>query len=109
MLRGVPVPVINLRSLVVGDERQAPAGPAARLVSLRAEPRPAALAVDEVLGVREIPLDLLYEVSSVLGAAAQGAIAGFGAADDQPLLFLAATRVVPESVWAALEAALVDR
>jgi purine-binding chemotaxis protein CheW len=108
VLRGVPVPVISVRSLVVG-QRQASGGPAARLVGLRAVPRPAALTVDEVLGVRDLPLDLLYEVSSVFDQAAHGTVAALGAVDDQPLLFLEATRVVPDSVWAVLETAEAGR
>jgi hypothetical protein len=51
-------------------------------------------------------MDLLYELSSVLGPGACGTA---GAVDGDPLLFLTAARLVPDSVWDAMEAAAVGR
>lgn len=106
MLRGVPAPVIEVGILLRRDDGVSAATPsdpnARRFVGMRTGRQPAVLAVDEVIGVRDIPLDLFYDLSSVSGPAAYEAVRGI---DDDPLLFLAAAHVVPESVWAVMESA----
>jgi purine-binding chemotaxis protein CheW len=116
VVRGAAVPVIAVAALLEGHTPGTPGIPdtpaerppsgAARFVSVRADPRPMALDVDAVIGVRDLPLDLLPDVSSVFGAGVRDAVAAIGALDEQPVVFLAATRRVPDSVWDTLESAV---
>ncbi|HEY0588906.1 MAG TPA: chemotaxis protein CheW [Pseudoduganella sp.] len=98
-LRGQAVPVVALSALL-----GAPAGAPARFVSLRLGSRTAALAVDEVIGVRAMPAALLDETPPLLDGGADAQLAGIGARDAELLLVLRAARSVPESVWQALDA-----
>jgi purine-binding chemotaxis protein CheW len=100
VLRGVPVPIIEVRLLLGGDAVASGAAP--RFVGVRTERHPVALAVDEVLGIRDVPMDLLYDLSSVFGPAG---CAGVGVVGEESLLFLTAARVVPETLWTVLEEA----
>jgi hypothetical protein len=58
------------------------------------------LAVDSVVGVRDLPVGSLHDLSSVAGPACDAV----GSAGREPLLLLSVGRVIPDSVWAALEA-----
>jgi purine-binding chemotaxis protein CheW len=80
--RGVAMPVVNVGCLISGRRRRP-----ARLVSVRGGGRPVLLAVDEVLGIRDLPADSLQDLSSL------------GVVDADPLLFLRDARLVPDSVW----------
>ena len=99
VLRGLPVPVVDV-AVLLGGER-APAGGTDRFIGAGAGAQAAALAVDSVVGIRDLPLDLLHDLSSVAGPAC----AAVGAVGREPLLLLSLGRVVPESVLAVLEAA----
>jgi purine-binding chemotaxis protein CheW len=101
VLRGRPVPVVDV-GLLLGGRRAPDDG---RFVGVRTGPQTAALCVDTVVGVRDLPLDLLHDLSSVTGSPACTAV---GAIGREPLLLLAAGRVVPDSVWDALEEAGPD-
>ncbi len=98
-LRGQAVPVVALSALL-----GAPVGAPGRFVSLRLGSRTAALAVDEVIGVRAMPTALLDETPPLLDGGANAQLAGIGARDAELLLVLRAARCVPESVWQALDA-----
>jgi purine-binding chemotaxis protein CheW len=97
VLRGRPVPVVDVGRLLGDRSRRGE-----RFVGVRTGGQTAALAVDTVVGIREVPLDLLHDLSSVTGAETCTAV---GAIGRDPLLWLAAARVIPESVWKALEEA----
>jgi chemotaxis signal transduction protein len=102
VVRGRPVPVVDL-SAVLGDDQpvHATSGPRTRrFVGVRAGTQAAVLAVDQVLGVRDLPLDQLYDLSSVAGPVCSSV----GAVGDEPLLLLSVGRVVPDAMWEALEA-----
>jgi purine-binding chemotaxis protein CheW len=113
VLRGDPAPVVSLRTLIRGTATGGSSGaadrPVTRFVSVYLGAHRVALAVEEVLGVREIPLDLLHDLSSVLGPATSEVVSAVGAVGGEPLLFLSVTRVVPDSVWSALEQDRADR
>ena len=96
VLRGRPVPVVDL-ALLLGGERPVEREP--RFVGVRTGAQPAAVAVDSVVGVRDLPLDLMHDLSSVAGASCSSV----GTIGGEPLLLLSAGRVVPDAVWAALE------
>ena len=105
VLRGQPVPVIDI-GLLLGGRRASGGAHAAnwaeRFVGVRTGTQTAVLAVDTVLGIRDIPMERLHDLSSVTGSAACTAV---GAIGREPLLLLEAGRVIPDSVWDALEAA----
>jgi purine-binding chemotaxis protein CheW len=101
VLRGRPVPVVDI-GLLLGGERMAGEVHAARFVGVRTGPQTAVLAVDTVVGIRDIPMERLHDLSSVTGSVACTAV---GAIGREPLLLLETGRVIPDSVWDALEAA----
>jgi purine-binding chemotaxis protein CheW len=100
VLRGSPTPLLDVRTLLGG----AAAGGAQprRFIGMRADRHIVALAVDEILGIRDLPLDLLYDLPSAFAPAICESVAAF---DGEPMLFLSAARVVPASVWDALDGA----
>ena len=102
IIRGAPVPVIDAAALLGGGGARAEAG---RLVTVRVGPRHVALAVDAVLGVRDLSGASLAGLPSLLSDARAGGVASLGALDDGLLVFLDGARLVPESVWAAVDAA----
>jgi purine-binding chemotaxis protein CheW len=97
VVRGLPVPVLHVGTLL-GGERSAPS----RYVVVRDGGRWVALAVDEVLGIRDVPAGALHDLSPLLAAARSEFVATLGVVDAEPLLFLRAMRLVPDSVWQAL-------
>lgn len=98
VIRGAPVPVVDLARLLA----DAGGGPASRFVSLRAGARRAALAVEEVLGLRSLDAAGLEAMPSLLpgGGAAREAV---GVLEARLLSVLEAARLVPEAAWDALE------
>jgi purine-binding chemotaxis protein CheW len=120
VLRGRPAPVVDLGALLGGDDHtgdspgdhtgghRAPGRPdrEGRFVGVRtgtgagtqAVTQTVAVAVDRVVGVRDLPLDGMYDLSSVAGPACSSV----GAVGGEPLLLLSAGRVVPDAVWDAL-------
>jgi purine-binding chemotaxis protein CheW len=97
IIRGAPVPVVDTGLLVNG----APSRPG-RLVTVRTETI-VALAVDEVVGIAAFAADALGALPPLLQAAAAETIAGVGAADSGLLVFLHASRLVPDDVLARLD------
>jgi purine-binding chemotaxis protein CheW len=64
--------------------------------------RSAALAVDAVLEIRTLPAATLASISPLLGEATAGVVSAIGALDARLLLVLEAARLVPDSVWNAI-------
>ena len=93
MIRGSPVPVVDGGSLV--GER---VSSATRLVTLKTAARPVALAVDEVIGVRPLAAESMRSLPALLQDTGTDAIEAIGAFDEELLLVLRDTRIVPESV-----------
>jgi len=106
IIRGAPVPVVDAAALLDGAATREVATRPGRLVTLRVGERHVALAVDEVLGVRAIPAADLRELPPLLGEARGDGVAWLGAHDDGLLVVLEGTRLIPDSLWAAL--ALVE-
>lgn len=100
IIRGLPTPVVDGARLVGGAD----AAPA-RFVTLKHGPRPAALAVGEVLGVRTLPAAALSDVPPLLRDASADVVASIGSLDAELLLVLETARLVPDAVWSAIDAA----
>jgi len=100
LIRGQPTPVVDLGRLLFGAEPAA----VARFVSVRlGGGRRAALAVDEVLGVTELP-DAPAALPPLLAGAAASAVASVSRLDAELLLVLEAGRTVPDELWKHLAA-----
>jgi purine-binding chemotaxis protein CheW len=96
IVRAVPTPVVDARILLgVSAER-----PAARWISLRLDGRGAALAVDEVLGVRHMEVARAAELPPLLGALNAERIASIAALDEGFALVLRHARLIPQDVLA---------
>ncbi len=103
IVRGAPTPVVDGKTLLGTSEgnRSRPT----RFVMLRIGERSAALAVDAVAGIRELAVDSLGELPPLLhDAASAEVVSAMGMLDSELLVVLRSARVVPESVWAKLEA-----
>lgn len=76
-----------------------------RFVSITAGERRLALAVDAVLGLRLLDRGSLQALPPLLQQADAGFIDRVGLLDNELLLMLNQARLVPESIWATLQAA----
>jgi purine-binding chemotaxis protein CheW len=97
IVRGEPVPVVDLAALVGGG---ATAGAATRFVSVRSGGRVAALAVAEVLGVTSLGPEGARN-APLLADACGGTLVALRARDEDLLLVLGAGRLVPPEATAA--------
>lgn len=98
IIRGEPVPVVDLGTLFQGPDTSSPQ----RLVLLRTDRRLVALAVDEVLGVYPLEQSFQQGLPPLLQNANAELVAAVGVRDRQLLLVLQAARLVPDEVWRAL-------
>jgi purine-binding chemotaxis protein CheW len=97
VVRGAPVPVVDLVRLATGE-----AGiELRRFVTVRLAGRLAALAVNEVVGVREIDAGQLGALPPLVDP---GRFASLGRVDDRLLLGLERSRVLLEDLVLALDA-----
>jgi purine-binding chemotaxis protein CheW len=94
VIRGEPVPVVDAARLLGGE----PAQPR-RLVTLRGGRRPVALAVDAVLGVRDIAAAQLSALTPLAGAIAGELVVVIGTLDHRLLVVLQTARLVPDAVF----------
>lgn len=97
VIRGIPVPVVDLGAILFGLEPPYPT----RFVTLRLEARRVALALEAVLGIRELPGTLTALPPLLLDASSE-AVSAIGSLDEELLLVLEATRLVPDSLWPGL-------
>jgi purine-binding chemotaxis protein CheW len=94
VIRGEPVPVVHLGNLV-GAAGARPA----RLVVIQAGDHRVALAVDAVIGVRELGAGDLARVPPLLATAASDALATLATLDSELLVVLRAAHLLPAEVW----------
>lgn len=99
IVRGKPAPVIDCGAFVQGD---APAAHA-RWASVRCGERTALLAFEAILGVRELPAHS-DDLPPLLSGAPSEVLASLALLDQKLLLVLHGSRLVPETVWSAVEA-----
>jgi purine-binding chemotaxis protein CheW len=102
VVRGTPVPVIGGHRLL-SPFQSVLAGTASRFVTLKLGQRTAALAVDAVLEVRSIARATLTEIPPLLRESEAELVAAIGTLDADLLLVLEAARLIPESIWSAIE------
>lgn len=98
IIRGEPVPVVDLGAIIGGKAVRH-----TRLVAIKTATRTIALAVDEVIGVAGIDLEACGRLPPLLRDAAADTISAVGARDSELLLFLRTGRIVPEDVLAKLD------
>jgi purine-binding chemotaxis protein CheW len=98
IIRGVPTPVVDPGSLLGCAEDPAPA----RFVTVRSGARTVALAVEAVIGVRELSPASLVELPPLLREAGAEALTALGTLDAELLAVLGNACWVPEPVWQAL-------
>ena len=107
IVRGVPTPVVDACRLLDPLASSSMLSPA-RFVSIRLGERCAALAVDAVIEVRSFAAGTLAEIPPLLRGAATDLVSAIGALDAELLLVLEAARLIPESVWSAVDASGVS-
>jgi purine-binding chemotaxis protein CheW len=105
VIRGVPTPVVDPGSLLGCPEDPLPA----RFVTVKTGARTVALAVEAVIGVRELPAASIAELPRLLGAANGELRMAIGTLDAELLTVLADACWVPDSVWQAIEAEVQAR
>lgn len=96
VIRGAPVPVVDLAALLTGNS-SAPT----RFVFMKIDDRCLALAVDAVIGVRALPPRELDTMPTML-LHPNGAAAGVETHDAALLFILRTARLVPDEVWQAM-------
>jgi len=104
IIRGIVVPVISLARLLGNNHVTAPAAApsteSSRFVSLKLGARRAALAVDQVIGIRSIDAANMQDMAPLLERLEHGTIGDITTLDRELLLVLQASRLVPDSIWA---------
>jgi purine-binding chemotaxis protein CheW len=98
IIRGAATPVIDAARLCAAEVE----GPCTRFVSLKLGVRSVALAVERVIGVRDLPQDA--RLVPLLQHTASGALTALTTLDQQLLLVLETARLVPDSVWRSVRA-----
>ena len=104
VIRGVLTPVVDGAALLAIERSPTPF---ARFVTLQVEGRSIALAVDEVAGIRDLP-DLDASLPPLLRDAADGVVEAIGNLDARLLVVLQNARIVPASVWQAMQRATIS-
>ena len=97
VIRGEPVPVVDVARLLCGDE-SAPS----RLVTIAVGDRKVALTVDSVLGVRAVPAGSFQALPPLLEGV--DLVSAIGILDAELMLVLQGARLLPDDFWAALDA-----
>jgi purine-binding chemotaxis protein CheW len=98
LVRGEPVPVLDANRLLGTSP-----GNSTRFVSIDTNGRRVALAVDSVLGVRNVGSDTLRNLSPVLKGSCGDTVRSLATLDAELLLVLEETRLVPDTVWELLD------
>ena len=93
LIRGSAVPVCNLSELLGGGP-----GVARRLVFIRAGSRRVALAVDAVIGVRDLQSLCVESAPSLMGDAGE-ALEGIARLDRELLLVLRSAKILSSHTW----------
>jgi purine-binding chemotaxis protein CheW len=100
VIRGTPVPVVDLRALVGESQPET----ISRFVVLKVGDRRVALAVGTVVGIRDLDLIAPVDTPPLLRGARAEVVDAIGVLDAQLLLVLRASRLLPEDTWRQLSA-----
>lgn len=99
IVRGVPTPVVHVATLV-GQKTQKPP---TRFVSIKLGLRRLAFAVEDVMGIRTLDTDVLADIPLLVQSVDCNHVAAISVLDEELLLVLQSARLVPSTVWAALD------
>jgi len=99
IVRGQPVPVIDLNLLLDSNQRCLDG----RFVVLRVDERRVAVVVEAVLGIAALDASQLTQVSPLLQAADAELVAAMGVRDRELFVLLEASRIVSEELWQQLQ------
>ena len=100
VIRGQPVPVVRLARLFEPGSQEA----APRLITVRCAARLIALAVAAVDGIRQYDRTQLSSLPALLSGAEAGAITSLTTLNGALTLVLGTGKIVPDAVWAELDA-----
>ncbi len=106
VIRGAPVPVVDLKALLENGATSATYG---RFVTLKLGERRVAIGVDAVIGLRTLDSGQLGELPPILRAVTADILEAIGTRDAQLLVVLRAARLVPDEVWTTLAKAEAER
>lgn len=98
IIRGMVMPVVNVARLLGALDI-----PPARYVTVRLGKRQVALAFESVTGIRELAAESAKEIPPLLRELDASAVAAITTLDAELLLVLQDARLVPESVWDAID------
>jgi purine-binding chemotaxis protein CheW len=98
IIRGEALPVVDLARLLGAAETKI-----GRFVVIRVDPRKVALAVETVVGVKELGEAYLASVPPLLQAAHPSLVDALGTADEGLLLVLNGARMLPDEAWTTME------
>jgi purine-binding chemotaxis protein CheW len=99
IVRGRPTPIIDA-GLLISDDR----GDPTRFVIVKIdEHRSVGLAVDDVIGVRELEGSLLTDLPPLLQESEGAGISRIASLDGELLVMLETARIVPDAVWTEIE------
>lgn len=103
VIRGMPLPVLDLGFLLDGTDEAA-----TRFVTIKAGGHSVALAVTSVVGLRDLPVDIISGIPALFSGANAHTISAIGTLDAELLVVLNTAHLVPESVWQALNEQALD-
>lgn len=99
IVRGRPTPIIDA-GLLISENRGEPT----RFVIVKIdEHRSVGLAVDDVIGIRELAGSLLNEIPPLLQESEGAGISRIASLDGELLVMLETARIVPDAVWIGIE------
>lgn len=98
IIRGEGVPVLDTALLVCARSGARPA----RYVTVKIDARMACLAVEEVIGIRNVPPALRAEVPHLLHASDSDIVAAIGVLDAQLLVVLQSAHLISDELWFAI-------
>lgn len=98
IVRGQPAPVVDLARLVGGEESDPQ-----RFVTITVGRRRLVLSVESVVGIRDIPAAARQSLPPLLRDASGDTIESLGTMDMELLVVLNSARLLPDSIWAALD------
>jgi purine-binding chemotaxis protein CheW len=105
IIRGIPVPVVDAGAVLGTGEPPNPS----RFVSLQVDGRSVALAVEGVVGIRDLTAEVFGDLPPLLREVAPDVVSAIGVLDAAFLAVLRATCILPDSTWSALAGAKGDR
>ena len=91
IIRGVPLPVVDVSQLLSGRTSTP-----VRLVVVKTGERRVAMAVDNVVGIRQIPADQLRDLPPLLRDAGAAVVSAVGTLDAELFMVLSGSRIIPE-------------